>query len=104
MKKLQRRLWPTYVPGSPRRPFAQHQVGDGVLGLVAPLQRRDTVQAKVAVGQQQRVEEQSHGVGRASLQPLAQVLQVLDTWTTTYLTTDASAHRNQRRPDSRPTR
>lgn len=83
----------TYVPGSSGRTFAQHQVRDGVLGLVAPLQRRDTVQSKVAVGQQQRVEEHSHRVGRASLQTLAQILQVLDRRTTKCLTTDAFVQR-----------
>lgn len=67
----------TYVPGSSRRTSAQHQVRDGVLGLVAPLQRGRVVQAKVAVGQQQRVEEHSHRIGRAPLQTLTQILQVL---------------------------
>lgn len=66
------------MPGSSRRTLPQHQVRDGALRLVSPLQRRRVVQSEVTVGEQQRIKEHGHGIGRPALQPLAQILQILE--------------------------
>lgn len=66
------------MPGSSWRPLAQHQVRDGAFGLVSPLKRRRVFQAKVTIRQQQRIKKHCHGIGRSALQPLTQVLQVLE--------------------------
>ena len=68
-----------YMPGSSRWTLPQHQVRDGALRLVPPLQRRRVVQSEVTVGEQQRIKEHGHGIGRSALQPLAQILQILET-------------------------
>lgn len=72
------RLTPaTYMPRSSRWTLPQHHVRDGTFRLVAPFQRRCVVQSKVTVREQQRIKEHRHGIGRPPLQPLAQVLQIL---------------------------
>lgn len=65
------------MPGSSRRTLPQHQVRDGTLRLISPCQRRGVIQSEVAVGEQQRIKEYRHGIGRSTLQPLAQILQIL---------------------------
>lgn len=66
------------MPGSSRWTLPQHQVRDGPLRLISPLQRGRVVQTEVTVGQQQRIKEHSHRIGRPALQPLTQILQVLE--------------------------
>lgn len=66
------------MPGSSRRPLPQHQVRDAAFRLISPLKGRRVLLAKVTARQQQRIKKHRHRIGRSPLQPLTQVLQVLE--------------------------